>query len=437
MTTQARDWAPPHADPDHLDFPPAYCRSYAGTMLTRPVIVDAARARSVGRDLRDLTELLRSLPDRLCNGSLTDYAALLGVPGPLRALVTGMPLTRVPTYVRADLIDDGDRFRLLELNVGSELGGLDAAQMNRAWLGDPEFAGYAADLGLAYVDTAADTAHLLQSAGARIGTRTPRCVLVEGRHGIAEHEPVFLAIAEAVADYGIDLELAELHHLETSSSGRIQLAGRPVDVVLRYASAPQLVGDEESIESYRRLEQADRDGVVSLVTPLSAALMASKATLAVLHDPATRAVLDPVEDALVDRLVPWTALLARLEGRSLEEVLAHPADYVVKPGIGYSGVGTVMGAVATPAQWRQAVLHPSAEDYVVQRRVRPAPEAVRDLTSGALEEWHANWGIFATGAGYAGGFVRALKPSDGTVIGYANGGTRGAPIFTVEEGRLR
>ena len=46
-------------------------------------------------------------------------------------------------HARADAYHDGTRFHLLELNAGSELGGTDTAQQNRAWLRVPEFAAFA------------------------------------------------------------------------------------------------------------------------------------------------------------------------------------------------------------------------------------------------------------------------------------------------------
>ncbi|HEX2417308.1 MAG TPA: hypothetical protein VHJ83_04165, partial [Micromonosporaceae bacterium] len=73
---------------------------------------------------------------------------------------------------------------------------------------------------------------------------------------------------------------------------------------------------------------------------------------------------------------------------------------------------------------------PTANDYVVQQRVRPATESVVNAATGVVEEWVANWGIFVDPEGYAGGFVRALKPTDGAVVSYSNPGTRGTCVFT-------
>ena len=48
----------------------------------------------------------------------------------MRLGATGHP----ELYGRADAYHDGTSYKLLEFNVGSELGGIDAAQVNRALL---------------------------------------------------------------------------------------------------------------------------------------------------------------------------------------------------------------------------------------------------------------------------------------------------------------
>src|SRR5207247_9072406 len=61
---------------------------------------------------------------------------------------------QAPTRLgRADLFRDQTAFRVLELNLGSALGGLDNALLNRAFLTDPVLADFVASHGLSYVDT--------------------------------------------------------------------------------------------------------------------------------------------------------------------------------------------------------------------------------------------------------------------------------------------
>ncbi|WP_309133380.1 hypothetical protein [Cellulomonas sp.] len=430
MSTDWRSAPVPRTDPGSLELPRVYRRSYGGTLLARPVVLHAEHARRVGDDVRDLCRLLVDLPARLTGGDLGRFADLVRVPAALRPLTTLGDVRRLPLYARADLLDDGTDLRLVELNFGSELGGVDAAQMGRAWLADAAFGPVGEAWRLGVVDTAARTADLLRRAGERVGRPDPRCALVEARGALADHAHVFVALREALADHGVDLELAEIQDLRPRDDGRTDLGGAPVDVVLRYFAAHQLVGDADAVATYTALEVADARDRTALVGSLSAHCLASKAALAVLHAAPTQAVLADHERALVHRLVPWTGLVADLDGSERDRVRAERADHVLKPGIGYSGVGTVVGDAVDDARWAEALRAAAATDCVVQRRVRPAAEVVVDPATGRAEDWHANWGVFVTAEGYAGGFVRALRPGDGAVIGYGNAGTRGAPVLT-------
>jgi hypothetical protein len=165
-------------------------------------------------------------------------------------------------------------------------------------------------------------------------------------------------------------------------------------------------------------------------------MFASKANLALLHDPFVHEALDPSERELVDRIVPWTRTLGPGPGTAtgeraglLARCRAEQQDLVIKPGIAYGGVGTLIGRDTSAEVWRQALA--SGEDgTLVQQFVRPVAETVVDAGTGEAFGWQANWGIFVNAQGYAGGFVRALRPEHGSVISYSNPETRGTCIFT-------
>src|SRR6202022_4179775 len=114
--------------------PHTYSRSYGNLMLARPLFADHDEITGFADDLTGLFTLLTSLPARRFDGDLQRYCAALGMDERLAELMrlgaTGQP----ELYGRADAYHDGTSFKLLEFNVGSELGGIDAVQMNRAFL---------------------------------------------------------------------------------------------------------------------------------------------------------------------------------------------------------------------------------------------------------------------------------------------------------------
>jgi hypothetical protein len=414
--------------------PHTYSRSYGKLMLARPLFVDHAAITGFADDLTALLTLLTSLPARCFDGDLERYCAALGMDERLADLMrlgaTGHP----ELYGRADAYHDGTSFKLLEFNVGSELGGIDAAQVNRAFLNVASFRDFADRHQLAYVDTAAVLADALRAAAHRVtSSGEPVVALLEGPGGLKEHEHVFVAIQEAMRGHGIDLLLGEIDQVGFRN-GKAMLDGIPVDVVLRYFAAGQLLDYPTSRGALDMLMRAHRTGDTVLFTPLESGLFASKTCLALVHDPHLREELTVAERELVDRIVPWTRMVGtgiaadRLE--LLDACRAQREALILKPGVGYGGVGAVLGREVSDREWSEILIAVKDQDYVVQRIVSPASEPVCNPDTGVLEDWRANWGVFTTRAGYAGAFVRALQIHDGSVISYSNPGTRGACVYS-------
>lgn len=418
--------------------PPIYQQSYGKILLDRPIFLAEEEAVRLGEDLRLLFELLVSLPGRLFGGDLARYVAALGMDPVLAEIMCRGASGRPPLYARADLYHDGKSFRILEYNIGSELGGIDSAAVNRSLLEIPAFRRFAENHGLGYVDTTESTVELLRQAARRVGAGSdPVIVLVEARHALIEHEHVFVALQEAMQRHGVTLRLGEIHQLGFEN-GKVVLDATPVDVILRYFAAEQLAGDDGALEILDGLLAADADDRTALVTHLDGALFASKGSLGLLHEDGTRSRLSAEEIDLVDRLVPWTRVVGRdLSGgrradadRLRRYCLANRESLILKRGIGYGGVGTVLGRESTDQEWSEALDVAERGDHVVQQIIQPATEPVLNPDTGEIEHWHANWGVFVTDAGYRGAFVRALQARHGSVISYSNSETRGAPVFT-------
>ena len=154
----------------------------------------------------------------------------------MRLGATGQP----ELYGRADAYHDGTSFKLLEFNVGSELGGIDAAQVNRAFLNVASFRDFADRTQLSFLDTASVLADALRHAAQPVtSSGEPVVALLEGPGGLEEHEHVFVAIQEAMREHGIDLLLGEIDRV-SFRNGKVVLEGVSVDVVLRYFAASQL-----------------------------------------------------------------------------------------------------------------------------------------------------------------------------------------------------
>jgi hypothetical protein len=404
-------------------FPEAFHASCAERLLPRPFFMDEAEILAFSDDLVALFDLLVSLPDRLFDGSLLRYAATLGI-DPRRAAVMTRLNGRPTLYGRADLYHDGTSFKLLELNIGSELGGTDRAEISRKLLEVDAFGAFARQHRLGYVHTGEHVAHALRTAAEPLtGGADPVVAFLESDGGLPEYLHLVLSFQEMMRGLGIEVVLGEVSQIE-SRGGRLYLHGRPIDLVLRYFTATDVVADPDGERVVEPIFRAHEEGRVVLWTTMQSALHTNKGCLALLSDPRWREALSAEEATLVDRVVPWTRTLTegpvQADGQSvdlLDYCRQQREELIIKPRAGFGGKGIVVGWQTGDAEWKDALETGRDDDYVVQRRVVPRSEPVVDPETVIVEDWIAAWDAFLTPDGYAGSHIRALPRGEGAIVG--------------------
>jgi hypothetical protein len=397
--------------------------SYGGRCLSRPVFVDRAERARLEEDLGHLHAALAALPDRLFGGDLGAFARAAGMTGPQVTAILrtqGGVRTRL---ARADLYHDGE-FRLMELNAGSTVGGLDNAVLNAALLTHPLLAEFTAACGLSYVDTMAELAAMLREAYRTADGRSPFIAAADWPASYETLEPQLRASADALGEHGLEVEPCHLGQLEVRG-GRVRLAGRPVDVVYRVFMVEDLL-DPDAPALVDPVLRAVERGEVALFTPMDAELFGSKAALAMLSDEANRHRLDPAELASLDRLLPWTRMVRDgpvTVGGELVDLREYAEDQreelVLKPTMMHGGLGVVLGWQAEPDQWRRRLREATDGPYVLQRRIRGLPEPFP--AAGGLAPTLLNWGVFTVDTGYGGAIVRGSTDLEGSVLNSAGG----------------
>ncbi|MFE5941340.1 hypothetical protein [Streptomyces sp. NPDC056480] len=417
------------------ELPPAFDGAWRAHLLPRPWFVRAPETAAFARDLEELFELLVSLPLRLFDGDVDRYAAEVGIDPPLAALLrrggSGVPVK----FGRADAYHDGTAYRLLEFNLGSEVGGVDMAVFNRGLLGVPAFAEFARVHRLDHVDIAARTAAVLRdrAAPAVSGGGDPVVGLIEGRGGVAPYGRLMRATVEAMAEQGIDVRIGEIDEVRTRSDGKLTLNGTPLDLVLRNFAASQLLDDPAGPDVAEPFFRAHQSGRTILFTSLESGFYSHKSALALLTDPRRRGSFDAAELALVDRVLPWSRTLHASVPADLVDLCRERRDrLILKPGAGYGGLDTFVGWECTDAEWDKAVrVAVERGGYVAQERVVPRPEPVYDPATGEVDDWIAALGIFLTDDGYAGTHARANRADGGAIVGMSsNPDTRMVGVFS-------
>ena len=402
--------------------------SYNGRCLTRPVFLAAAERDRLETDLARLHDALTALPARLHGGDLGTFARAAGMS---EAQVTAVLRGRgtAPTRLtRADLYHDGVNFRLMELNIGSTVGGLDNAALNRAVLAHPAVAGFTAESGLSYVDTMAELADMLRAEYKTDDGHPPVFAAVDWPDSFATLEPQLRASAAVLAGYGIEILPCHLGQLDISG-GQVRLDGRRIDVVYRVFMIEDLL-DAAAPELVDPVLRAVERGEVGMFAPMDAELYGSKAALAMLSDEANRDRFTAEELASLDRILPWTRMVRDQPvtvGGSTVDLLPYAAEQrtelVLKPTTMHGGLGVVLGWQATPEAWAAALRGAADGPYVLQARIRSEPELFP--AADGPERQVVNWGVFTVGRGYGGAIVRGSTDLGGGVLNSAGGATLG------------
>lgn len=416
---------------------------YADDAIARPVFARLDSVQDLTADMRATIAVLDDLPGRCFGGSVEEYLRAQGYDGELlAAMLAGIVGSATPAgewasgvsidYGRADVFRTPDGFRVLELNMGSVLGGRLTTTLNGALLRTSAFAGFAAEHGLTWADPMQGLADDLLAAGrTTAGTGSPVVAIVEESDsgGSARR------LMPALHAHGVDAIHGELPELGFAG-GKATLRGRPVDVVMRMFFVSHIPEEPQGMAKLRALVEAHRAGRTALFTPFDPEIHDSKAALGLLFEPAVRAKLSGTEIDCIDRILPWTRLLGPAfptvpqndRAVLLKECLSRRTELVLKPASLYASQGVVIGDQVGEAEWRAVLESPPRPDYVVQERVRPVPETVIDPATGEPDDWTVLWQVFFGSAGHSGSSVRGRPLSQSGPLG-GNEHTRTGCVF--------
>ncbi len=385
--------------------------------LSRPAFLGHAEMTQLAGDLANLHAALTALPERMFGGDVAAFARAVGM---TEVQVTAILRTQgaaPTTMARGDLYLDSSGFKVMELNMGSSVGGGDNAILNRAFLAHPVIAEFAAAHGLSYTDTLAATARtIFAETGASAGDGR-LIAAVDWPGTIEKWKAVLRRSAEEYAGYGIDMVPCHLGEL-TVRDHRVWFGGRPVDVIYRIFLIEDLLAPEGPALIDPLLRAAER-GEVQIFTAMDSQLYASKGALALLSDEVSRGLCTPAELASLNRLLPWTRIVRPGEVTVDDERVelgeyarVKRSDLVLKPTAMHGGIGVVPGWLTDAADWdsQLAAAMNSNGSFVLQHRVKPVPELF-PADDGPMP-FVLTWGAYLMADGYGGMWLRGTPDLD-------------------------
>ncbi|MDQ2814654.1 MAG: hypothetical protein M3Z75_23045 [Actinomycetota bacterium] len=398
--------------------------SFRGRCLTRPVFLDHAEHSQLTADLENFYTALTALPSRLFDGDLGAFAAAVGLTGEQVAAAAMAPGTPPTRMVRADLYHESAGFALMEINMGSTVGGGDNAMVNRAMLTHPDLAEFVRVHSLSYTDTLAEIANTIMAECGLAAHDGSLVAAVDWPPAADRFNAVLQTSANELAALGIDFVPCHLRDLSRRDR-RVWLGDRPVDVIYRIFMIEDLLHPEGPALINPVLQAAER-GEVKIFTPMHSQLYSCKGALALLSDEANQQLCTTAERASLNRLLPWTRMLrpgpvTAGGGRVdlLDYAAGHREELILKPTAMHGGLGIVAGWLTGPREWQSELRARMGEPFVLQRRVRPVPE----LFPGdrGLEPWVLTWGAYLCGRGYGGMWVRGSADRETGGVNMATG----------------
>jgi uncharacterized circularly permuted ATP-grasp superfamily protein len=173
-----------------------------------------------------------------------------------------------------------------------------------------------------------------------------------------------------------DLEFAAGSRFSAGAGRGLYVKGEPIDLVYRRVLINDIVAREAEC---RALLDGYRSGTVCVANTLRCKIPHKKAFFAVLTDERHAGLFSAEERAMIQRHVPWTALVeerrVNVDGHTVDLVphlRAHRDQFVIKPNDEYGGTGVTLGWETSEREWDAAIARGLAErerGWVAQQRI--------------------------------------------------------------------
>lgn len=326
---------------------------------------------------------------------------------------------RPAVICRPDLVWDGDRIGLLEMNADSP-----AMMLYADVIQDVQrelFPLVDIDDGdrLQFDHRIQALLNALQATYREWGGKNPNPVIAivdwAGQKTSTEQEH----LARQFTALGCPAVVCSPDQLEVRG-GRLLARGEPIDIVQRRILFPEVVKRRAELGAFLT---AYRERLACVINPLRSYVVGCKAILAEMCRPERLAGLDGNDREAVRSVLPCTMLLRDVD----RDELTDRTSWVLKPTFGSGGVGVIIGRYVDAATWKEALEMARAAEWVVQRYLRIPLYRVPSVTSSgtALISLYSNWNPFFFGGMAAGGITRV---SSDPVVGIS---ARGALLPTI------
>ncbi len=202
--------------------------------------------------------------------------------------------------------------------------------------------------------------------------------------------------------------------------------GQRIDLIYKRVITRELIAKWDEVQEF---VQGIKDGLVCVCNPFRSYIAGNKKILALLSDPRFQHIYDHEELEVINRTIPWTAILANrkvpYQGFMVNQrnfISDNREKLVLKPASSYGGKDVFLGNETDQETWEQIIdEHIESETWVVQQYVTIPQEIFPIVQDGRLELQlkKVNLNPFALLGKYSGAISRV---SDSSIINISAGG---------------
>ncbi|MEW5289965.1 circularly permuted type 2 ATP-grasp protein [Erwinia papayae] len=315
-------------------------------------------------------------------------------------------------FARSDLIYSDKQWQLVELNIGTTVGGIFYASLPR----------------LSGQSQAYDTLKFWAKYSAEYFNFDGNIVFIEDDAHLEHMKLSLHVMVDELKQFVPCKDISVIGHKDVHWDGKslYTAEGAKIDVVYRFFDERDV---RDRYDEYQPVMQAIASGAVRCPMSPKYNVLSNKGILALLWEKALAGSLSSEDTTLVRSFIPYTFWLT---SESYDAVLAQKESLVIKPIDGNCGFDVYVGPDMSEQEWKDVVtevmnkLHPKS--YVAQRYVAPP---LMNVTLAHPDGGLSNelqkiiWGIFVFGNKNLGGFIRAKNNAGSNVINHANGANIG------------
>jgi len=395
----------------------------------RPQFVDHPTWDAMTSGATRLVRLSERVARNAFGGRIDELLDFLGAPEEHRRLLRIAPAGPDVALSRVDGFISSGRIRFIEINSDAPAGFGYADRMTEVF----------ARLPLVQRMRTTDAMSVIGSVDALVAELRSHARAPDPRIAIVDLKTVRTRpdqeiLREEFERRGLKTLLCDPRDMEIAS-GRVVVAGQPVDLVYRRTVISEVLAIETEAPAFF---EAYRKGLAVFVNSFRCYLSEDKAFFAILTDERFAHLLSDDERAFVAAHVPWTRKVedrrTKRQGETIDLLPwmeSHRAQLVLKPSHGYGGARVTVGSSVDDGQWsdsiRFALKYPG---WIAQERVEiPEEEFPVFDAQGALgfEQLKVNTNPFYVGGAPVGAVTRISR--DDVINVSAGGGS--VPTFVV------